>query len=279
MYVYAQLMGTGNLQITGPGSVVLYEDSFSSAEQFSGNWNVQSSGTLRVRNVGNGDSAFAMGKGNTANVASGSELQFEDTGSNQWAFRFTATGNGTIRMLDGNDTLKVQRNNSDTAGGFSPGNSAGIFNVVGNVDFQLSDDELFLPDFTVEVTGGNQVAGIDFDRLAVVGSVSNVDNLNLIVDIDPSLFDPDLTGDFLPVLTSTVTDFTGQVFASVTNLNNDWTFDVLYQNNQIVLTNFIGPEEQNNGGGAVPEPSTFALALLSLAGLAWYGWRARKSRR
>ena len=242
------------------GAFVYLNYSFTNDPSFTGDWDLLN-GVLRVSNAANGNASFALGGGTSVNVAAGRELQFDDTGSNVWTFRHTATGEGSINLLAVGETLRVRRNDGDTGGGFSPGNSAGIFTVLDNLDFQPSDNTLFLPDLLIEVVGGGAVAGTDHDQLAVTGSVSNISNLDLLVDFDNLLNGGDLAGDTLTIVTSTLTDFTGQAFASETSLNSNWTFDVLYQNQQILLSNF---QFTSSSAATTPEPGTLALGLIGL---------------
>ena len=156
---------------------------------------------------------------------------------------YTGDVNVNAGTLGGNGSFA---GNVNVPGGtLSPGTSAGIFGVGGDLD--LDGGSLF-----IEVTGGGGVAGTDHDQVTVAGNLTGLSSGTLIVAITASF--NDLAGDVLTIATSG-NDLTGLSFGSVA-FSGGLTADVTYGNGFIQLSNF-----------QVPEPGTAGLLSLGLVGL------------
>ena len=153
-------------------------------------------------------------------------------------------GNGIFNVVTLNGTADVLQN----AGTLSPGLSAGILTVQGNLNFLAGGNIL------IEIVGDNAVAGVDYDRLIVSGQVTNLSQADLIVDM--SSLSLDLEGDVFTIVTSAATDFTGMSFNSVLFTGpGQWKGDVIYGNGFIQLANIQS---------YVPEPASGWLMLVGL---------------
>jgi hypothetical protein len=174
-------------------------------------------------------------------------------------------GNGIYRSGPEGGSVTPFNNALDVdvfAGGeIAPGNpevngGVGKMTVQGDVTF-VNGGQL-----TIQVDG-TAVAGTNYDQLVSTvatgvgggGVVSGLENANLVVDFDPSLTFAALQGKTLTILTSN--SLLSSEFLSVSdNFNNAgigvFSYDVLFQGNQILLTNFQL---------TVPEPNSLLLML------------------
>ncbi|MGB7160189.1 MAG: PEP-CTERM sorting domain-containing protein [Tepidisphaeraceae bacterium] len=213
----------------------------SSASTYSGPTSVLG-GTLFLNNTGalGQTSALHVEAGATANLVAGA-----------WTSKADLSGSGTI--IVGGAGLTAQ--GSDV----SPGSSAGILSVTGNLALALDGAEQSL--LTIEVDGGGAVAGTDYDRLAVSGTLSGLANTNLFVDISNLLAQGDLAGDVLTIATSS-SNFTGLSFNSVI-FSAGAMGQIHYNNGSITIDNVL-----------VPEPAA-AMSMVMAAGM----WMMRRHRR
>lgn len=234
-YVSAGISDGGNgFGFTKAGTGVM---SVTAASSYSGPTKV-TGGLLRVTNLG------GLGMTSSIEVASGATLNLAAGGANNWSTKASVSGSGMISLTGGTgNTLTLQGST------VSPGTSAGILSVTGNLSF-VPDSSLF-PTLIIEVIGGDEVPGVDYDRLAVSGTVTGLSNVDLVVDFS-SFVSGDTTGDVLTIVTSS-TNFVGQQFRSVGFVGGS-TADVNYLNGAITLTNVV-----------IPEPS--ALSLLAIGGM------------
>ena len=152
---------------------------------------------------------------------------------------------GGIVLGDG--TLDVSAGSFVNGGTVSPGLSAGILTVIGDVPQTATGSLLIELEGT---TLGNQ-----YDQLAVDGDVMLDGSLDVLLS-----FAPELTDDFIVVEAgfNASNAVTGEFMnAPRTNpvLNiPEGSFDVLYNPQSVVLTNFV----------PIPEPSATLLALFGL---------------
>lgn len=174
-------------------------------------------------------------------------------------------GNGIYRSGPEGGSVTPFNNALDVdvfAGGeISPGNpevngGVGKMTIQGDLNF-VNGGQL-----TIQVDG-TAVAGTNYDQLLVTaatgvgggGVVSGLENAKLVVDFDPSLTFADLQGKTLTILSS-VSLLSSEFLEVSDNFNNagsgTFSYDVLFQGNQILLTNFAL---------TVPEPNSMLLML------------------
>jgi autotransporter-associated beta strand protein len=216
--------------------------SVSSASTYSGPTHVLG-GTLFLNNTG------ALGTTSLLHVASGATANLV---SGAWTSKADLSGGGTI-VVPGTG-LTAQ------GSAVSPGDSAGILSVTGNLALAL--DGAAKSSLNIEITGGGAVAGTDYDRLAVSGTLTGLANTDLFVDVSNLI--GDLTGDVLTIVTST-SNFTGLSFSSV-SFSNGASGQVHYNNGSITIDNVV-----------VPEPAV-ASSMLLIGGM-WVMRRHRRSGR
>jgi hypothetical protein len=112
---------------------------------------------------------------------------------------------------------------------------------------------------TIQVDGST-LAGTDYDQLLVTtatgtgggGTVSGLENANLVIDFDPGLNFAELDGKTLTIVSSDSL-LSSEFFSVSDNFNpgiGTFSYDVLFQGNQILLTNFQF---------VLPEPSSLLL--------------------
>ena len=207
--------------------------SVSGASTYSGPTNVLD-GALFLNNTGalGQTSALHVGAGAVANLTSG-----------VWTSKANLSGGGTI-SLAGGSTMTLQGSE------IAPGDSAGVLSVTGNLALDLDGAERSR--LAIGIDGGGAIAGIDYDRLAVSGTITGLANADLFVDIAPTLGDADLAGDTLIIVTSS-SNFTGLSFNSVTFADGA-SGQVHYNNGSITIDNLVAP---------VPEPAAAATLLLA----------------
>lgn len=191
-------------------------------------------GTLFLNNTG------ALGQTSLLHVASGATANLT---SGAWTTKADLSGGGTISV--GGAGITAQ------GSAVSPGDSAGILTVTGNLALAL--DGAAQSQLAIEIVGGGAVAGTDYDRLAVSGTLTGLSNTLLVVDLSDLAPGANLTGDVFTIVTSS-SNFTGQSFAGVI-FSAGATGDVSYNNGSITLSNVV-----------VPEPT--GLALLAVGTLA-----------
>lgn len=157
--------------------------------------------------------------------------------------------NQSTGTFAGQGTLQGTLLSSGTVGPGIGANDAGILNVTGAVNFAPGGK------LVIDVLTGGTVAGTDYDRLAVNGSVTGLSNATLVVNISELLGTSDFDGDTLTILTTTSGDLSNQSFGAIQFVGG-MTADVTYLTNSIQLSNFA----------QVPEPGTGLLLLLGLVG-------------
>jgi hypothetical protein len=151
------------------------------------------------------------------------------------------------------------------AGGeIAPGNPE-VNNGVGQMTIQGDLNFVDGGQLTIQVDG-TTIAGTDYDQLLVTaatgtgggGVVSGLENANLVIDFDPGLTFAELDGTTLTILSSD--SLLSSEFLSVSDNFNPgpgvFSYDVLFQGNQILLTNFEL---------TIPEP-TSGMLLLGMLG-------------
>jgi len=147
------------------------------------------------------------------------------------------------------------------AGGeIAPGNPE-VNNGVGQMTIQGDLTFVNGGQLTIQVDG-TAVAGTDYDQLLVTvapgagggGVVSGLQNAELVIDFDPSVTFAELAGTTLTILSSA--SLLSSEFLSVSdNFNSGigtFSYDVLFQGNQILLTNFQL---------SIPEPNSLLLLV------------------
>lgn len=260
--------GTINLTTTGGGIPTLTVTSGTLTNAIGANINLQSGGSTNTRTIAvNLDNAgtptvnVADGRINrnagthinsgTILVASGAKLSVTGTTSPTFT-------NQTSGILSGSGEIDMSasglmfNNNGVTA----PGSSAGILTFRGDYK-QSSTGEL-------RIELGGTTVGTQYDRLAVIGTAYIAGTLTVSYI---GAFEPGPTDTFT-ILTNTGTR-TG-TFDVVTP--GEYTFDITYNANDIVLSNFqVAP---------VPQPKTFAwlYGLIELA-VARQRWKRRAAMR
>jgi len=169
-------------------------------------------------------------------------------------------GDGTMRHRNGlgatpyEDPVDV---NVFSGGEISPGDATladttDVLTIQGDLTFSGGT-------LRIDITGGGETPGVDFDQLVVENSVSSSDRgdvtgLNtatLLVDFS-GVAVSDLEGDVITILTS-ANDLSGESFAAVQSFGGI-SFDVTFGNGFIQLLNF-----------QVPEPNSLALLLGGMA--------------
>lgn len=194
---------------------------------------VASNGTLTIANGRSVTTAGAI------SVQAGGALALQNG-------NFTAGGPVAVAgTLQGSGTLT----GSPTVSGlFSPGNSPGLFTVVGNVTFAAASTARF------EI--GGLVAGVSYDQIAIQGSLSfdalSAGNLDVIV---LPTYTPTF-GDTFDIITHNAGARSG-IFQSASGLVIDvfYHFEIQYLNDRVQLI-------------VIPAPSAATLALLSLVAVA-----------
>jgi hypothetical protein len=164
---------------------------------------------------------------------------------------FTNQTAGKIRGLGTLDVLGTTGglNNQGTIAPGLADNTTGILSVLGNTNFGAGSK------LVIDVLGAGTVAGTDYDRLAVTGSVTGLSNATLVVNINELLGTGDFTGDTLTILTTTTGNLSNQSFGAVQFVGG-LSADVTYLTNSITLSNFT----------QIPEPATGLMLLLGLVG-------------
>ena len=226
--------GANGFTKSGNGSMVL-----TAANTYSGPTTV-TGGSLIVQNVG------GLGTTSAITVGSAATLSLVAGGANNWSSTADLSGSGIVAVTGGTgNTLTLLGSQ------ISPGSSAGILSVTGNLSLGLNVAEK--SSLVIEILGGGAVAGVDFDQLNVSGSLAGLSNTDLIVNVgavDPAL----LAGDVLPIVLAS-SDFTGLQFSTV-SFSNGASADVNYNNGSITLSNI-----------QVPEPASLGLLALGAAAL------------
>jgi hypothetical protein len=145
-------------------------------------------------------------------------------------------------------------------GTISPGNSAGILNVQGNVTMQGNS--------TFEVELGGTTVGTGYDRLAVTGNVV-LTSANLDVSFIGGFGSVVSPVDTFTIMTGALISgtFGNVINGSVATTSPMGSFLVTYNADSIVLSNF----------SLVPEPSTLSLIGLGAIGMAVRARRRRRS--
>ena len=205
-------------------------------------------------------SAGTVKLGTSGTIASSSGVNLGTVGS-QGTLDLTAKSAFTFntgQSLDGHGTVNIGTGKTLTVNGtFAPGNGAGIAAITGNLTLggtSVSNFEI------IGRTGGSPVAGTDYDKALVSGTVGFGGTLNISTTVTGLAF-----GDSFLLFDSTSSSYSGQ-FASVVmtgtyaptlayNGTNAWTGSDLINNLQFRFT-------QNDGFlrvSAIPEPSSFAL--------------------
>jgi autotransporter-associated beta strand protein len=226
--------GANGFTKSGNGSMVL-----TAANTYSGPTTV-TGGSLIVQNVG------GLGTTSEITVGSAATLSLVAGGANNWSSLADLNGSGTVALTGGTgNTLSLLGSE------VSPGSSAGILSVTGNLSLGLNVAEKST--LVIEVLGGGAIAGVDFDQLSVSGTLAGLANTDLVVDI-ANINPVDLVGDVLPIVLAS-SDFTGLQFSSV-SFTSGTSADVNYNNGSITLSNIV-----------VPEPASLSLIALGAAGL------------
>ncbi len=251
--------GANGFEKLGAGQMTI-----ASASSYGGATTV-SGGSLVVTNTG------GLGTTSSITVASGATLSLVAGTTNNWTSKADLSGNGLISLTggtSGNNTFNAQ------GSAISPGASAGILSITGNLVLALDPGDSSRSALNIEVTGGNgagnAAAGIDYDQLAVSGTVTGLANTTAASNADlnvniSGVTQADMNGDTLTILTSS-SNFAGLVFHQV-NVTGG-TADVNYLNGSITLSNIQV--------SAVPEPAS--LAVLGLGGLLLASRGTRKRR-
>jgi len=238
------LTGAGNLTVDGTGQVAVTNAS----STYSGAVKVKNGATLLVQNEG------GLGTGSLSVDAGGTGL-FAN-GLTSWTVKNDLSGGGTVQFEGGTTAGNL------AGAAVAPGGAgtSGILTVAGKIAFAQDGSEL--SGLNIDVTGGNAIAGTDFDQLAIGGSatLAGLSNANLLVKIAPGVTQAALAGDVLTIVSASGTNFAGANFANVTggivNLVGMGTAQVNYNNGSITLSNI-----------AVPEPASLAVIGLIAGGV------------
>ncbi len=212
--------------------------SVTAANTYSGSTNV-TGGLLQVLNAG------GLGTTSSISVSQGATLSLIAGGANNWTSTADVSGSGTISITGGTgNTLTL--NGSEV----SPGSSAGILTINGNLALGASSA------LNIEVVGGGEVAGTDYDQLALTAgrTLSGLPNVDLFVSF-AGVTQADLTGDVLTIVSAPGTNFTSTAFNSVT-FSSGASATVSYNDGSITLSNVV-----------VPEPTTLALLSVGVMGI------------
>lgn len=228
---------SNDLEKLGTGRMVI-----NAASTYSGSTTV-SEGTLQVTNT--------SGLGNTKSLHVSSLLELAAGSTNIWTSKADVSGGGTIAVIGGTGVGSNTINFQGSA--ISPGNSAGILTLNGNVALALDGAEKSA--LNIEVTGGGAVAGTDYDQLALASGRTLTGLSNAILNVSFSgVTQGDLTGDVLTIVTAPGANLGSQSFSSVNFLTPGSSADVTYNATSITLSNIV-----------IPEPTS--LSLLALGGM------------
>jgi autotransporter-associated beta strand protein len=231
--------GNGTLQVKGGNA------SFTNAITVS-------NGTLQANTSSGTADAFGTAP---ISIASGATLLYAN-GLTTWTTKNDISGNGTVQYEGGTVTGNLA-GVQITPG---TGGTSGKLTVAGKAAFALNGATKV--GLNIDVTGGNAVAGTDYDQLAIGGSatLTGLSNANLLVKIAPGVTQADVTGDVLTIVSAAGTNFSGANFANVTggvvNLVGMGTAQVNYNNGSITLSNI-----------SVPEPASLAAIGLVAGGV------------
>ena len=217
------IQGSGKLtKIDGTGKTVTITNA---ANSFSGGLQVNA-GTISVSNPG------AEGRG-PITVISNATLTLNK--AQDWTLTNNLAGQGTIQVEDGTGSKKLT-----AQGTVGPGtntatvstNSTGILTVSGALAFGKVGSQF--AQLNIEVAGSNNVAGTDYDRLAVTKSCTALSNANLNVNIPASLSPSVLGTQTFDIVTCT-NNMAVLVFNSV-SWSNNWSGTVTYGNGYVRLS-------------------------------------------
>jgi fibronectin-binding autotransporter adhesin len=272
----SSLANFGKIAVRSPGDGADFNLGLGRLVVNGGTGTLTNHGTLTFQSLNSGSwSTFADLNGNLSNEVTGvvttnvtgagsgtDQVRFLTPGSHTYTNKglFTVeTGvlnvvGGTINnqstgTFAGQGTLQGTLLSSGTVGPGVGANDAGILNVNGAVNFAAGGK------LVIDVLTGGTVAGTDYDRLAVTGSVTGLSNATLIVNINELLGAGDFTGDTLTILTTTTGNLSNQSFGAVQFVGG-MSADVTYLTNSILLSNFV----------QIPEPGTGLMLLLGLVG-------------
>lgn len=218
-------------------------------------------------------SAGTLAIGATGSIANTSGINLGTAGS-QGTLDLTAKGSSFLGNVSGFGTINVGASNTVGIDGiFTPGNSAGIVSVTGNL--ALSDDGAATTMEVLSRNGGSPVAGTHFDQVVASGSISFGGTLT----IDTTGLSGLTAGDSFTLFSagSYTGDFQSVSIAGsfVASLSHDFDSDIWTGSS---LNGYTFSFNETNGlfsVSAVPEPSAFAV----FAGLAGLGFAASRRRR
>jgi len=197
----------------------------------------------QVIHVNDGGTLYAVGTyTKQVTIHDGGTLAGDGTGS----FSFTP-------IVEGGATISP----GASVGVLGIGGAAGNLNVTGPAGL------------LIQVASAGMSPGVDFDQLAIGGSLTGLELIDLTVEFDDALTPDDLLGNVLAIVTVGAGDLSGLEFRSITLLSvNEIIADVTVESQQVLLGNF------RSAAPEIPEPIS---AFLLAAGLPFVLGRRRRT--
>jgi autotransporter-associated beta strand protein len=253
----------------------LYVSNTSGSGTGTGNVTVSSTGTLA------GSGTIAPAAGNTVTVGSGATLSSGDVQVSD-ATHETITGTGLTVV-----------NSSSTPGALLSINGGATLQFALGAGANTGDFNYANPnkDSTYMTITGDQVGEINFglgsainvnlvDLTALYSSQLPANQLQLRYENPVLLISAGLDSDYANLVTTGGLDQNGYVLGVGTSLTNYTAFNITVSdinNNPITSYNDLNLYLYNGQLEVIPEPSTWAMLILSLAGLGFCTWSKRRS--
>ena len=156
-------------------------------------------------------------------AADGGKVYLQNATPTDWVLNNDLGGINTIQVQDGSSAYTLTVPGRAVQPGTNV-NASGQLTIAGNLAFGTG--ALSAPaTLTIDVTGTNGAAGVDFDRLVVTRNLSNLNNATLVVNVATNVARDALLGQELIVATNATT--LASTFSSVT-FSGGWHGKVAY---------------------------------------------------